>query len=401
MALDPSIILNLGKGVTPLLSQGEVDDQRMQRELGGLKVSQLRQSMQDEQATRDIARNTAPESLASAFYKGGYVKQGQDAQKFQTEQKKTQYEMEKAQYDSIQRKYERAAQIMNGVNDQASWERARQQTAVEFGEQAAAQMPLQYDPALIAQKRAQAMTVKDQLEQEWKEREYTTPKASAVLQAETSRANNADTVAATKRGQDLRASSSAATAEQKKVLKPMPAAALKMQQEGLDAIGTASSINADLGAIEKQIQDKKLDFGPISNLKNAARNASGFSSEESRNFASFKSNLEKLRNDSLRLNKGVQTDGDAQRAWNELFQNINDTEVVKQRLAEIKRINERAVELRKLDIDNVRINYGHDPMDTSAYAKQPAALNGGKAAAKATPDASALEAEMRRRGLLK
>ncbi|MCY1231709.1 hypothetical protein D9M72_441690 [compost metagenome] len=97
----------------------------------------------------------------------------------------------------------------------------------------------------------------------------------------------------------------------------------------------------------------------------------------------------------------MQTDGDAQRAWNELFQNINDTEVVKQRLSEIKRINERAVDLRKLDIDNVRINYGHDPMDTSAYAKQPAALNGGKAAPKAAPDASALEAEMRRRGLMK
>ena len=401
MALDPSIILNLGKGVTPLLSQGEIDDQRMQRELGGLKLSQLRQGMQDDAEQRRIAQGTAPEGLASAYYKAGLVKPAQDALKFQNEQKKSGLETMKLQVEQHLKNYEVAGQIMNGVRDQATWERARQQTAQIFGPEAAAQMPAQYDPALIEEKRAQAMSVKQQLEQKWKEMEYTTPSANAVLQAGTSRANNADTVAATTRGQDLRASTAATTAEQKKVLKPMPAAALKMQQEGLDAIGTASSINADLGAIEKQIQDKKLDFGPISNLKNTARNASGFSSEESRNFASFKSNLEKLRNDSLRLNKGVQTDGDAQRAWNELFQNINDTEVVKQRLAEIKRINERAVELRKLDIDNVRINYGHDPMDTSAYAKQPAALNGGNAASKATPDASALEAEMRRRGLLK
>jgi hypothetical protein len=261
-------------------------------------------------------------------------------------------------------------------------------------------MPAQYDPALIEEKRAQAMSVKQQLEQKWKEMEYTTPNANAVLQARTSTANNANTVAATTRGQDLRASTAVAAADQKKVLKPMPAAALKMQQEATDAIGTAAGINADLDAVNKQITDGKLTFGPVSNLISGAKNAVGLSDENSRNLASFKTNLEKLRNDSLRLNKGVQTDGDAQRAWNELFQNINDPEVVKQRLGEIKRINERAVQLRKMDIDNIRINYGHEPMDTSAYATQPATLNGGNKGAVA-PDLTGIEAELKRRGLLK
>lgn len=161
--------------------------------------------------------------------------------------------------------------------------------------------------------------------------------------------------------------------------KPLPTAALKMVQEGKDAIGTASSINADLGTIAQQITDGKLSFGPVSNLVNAGRNAAGASTEQSRNFASFKASLEKLRNDSLRLNKGVQTDGDAQRAWNELFQNINDTRLVQQRLGEIQRINDRGVQLRQLDIDGVLQNYGRDPMDTSAYASQPSALSGGGA----------------------
>lgn len=156
--------------------------------------------------------------------------------------------------------------------------------------------------------------------------------------------------------------------------KPLPTAALKMVQEGKDAIGTASSINADLGAIGQQISSGKLAFGPISNLLNEGRNAAGLSNEQSRNFASFKASLEKLRNDSLRLNKGVQTDGDAQRAWNELFQNINDTALVQQRLGEIQRINDRAVQLRQMDIDGVLQNYGRDPMDTSAYANQPSAI---------------------------
>lgn len=399
MALDPSIILNIGKGVTPLLSPAEIQDQQMQREVGQLQLSKLRQGMTDDAEQRRIAQSSSPENLASAYYKAGLVPQAQAAQKFQAEQKKTQLETQKAEIEGHLKQFEAAAQIMNGVNDQASWDRARQETARVFGPEKAAQMPAQYDPALIAQNQARAMTVKQQLEQKWKEMEYSTPNANALLQSQTSRANNADTVAATTRGQDLRASTAAAAADQKKAPKPMPAAALKMQQEGLDAIGTASSINSDLDAVSQQIAGGKLKFGPVSNLLNSGLNAVGASTEESRNFASFKTNLEKLRNDSLRLNKGVQTDGDAQRAWNELFQNINDTEVVKQRLGEIKRLNERAVQLRKLDIDNVRINYGLDPMDTSNYSNVAPSLNGGKKAA--TPDTSSIEAEMRRRGLLK
>jgi hypothetical protein len=377
MALDPSIILNLGRGVTPLKSPAEIQDEQMQREVNSLKLGQMRQGIQDEQATRDIARNTAPEGLADAYYKGGYVKQGQEAQKFQTEQQKSKREALKAQVEQNLLMFEKSAQIMNGVTDQATWDRARQQTAQIFGPEAAQQMPAQYDPALIEQKRAQALTVKQQLEEKWKAMEYSTPNANAKLQAQTSSTNNANTVAATDRATNQRAASAAAAAQQKTAPKPIPATALKMQQESLDAIGTANSINADLDAITTQIDSGKLSFGPMSNLANSAMNATGFSSEESRNFASFKSNLEKLRNDPLRLNKGVQTDGDAQRAWNELFTNINDTKLVQQRLGEIKRLNERAVQLRKLDIDAVRTNYGHEPLDVSGYEKQPATLNGG------------------------
>ena len=173
--------------------------------------------------------------------------------------------------------------------------------------------------------------------------------------------------------------------------KPLPAPALKMQQESLDAIGVASSINADLAGIEKQIGDGKLSFGPVSNAVSSVRNAAGMSSENSRNFASFKSTLERLRNESLRLNAGVQTDGDAQRAWAELFQNISDTELVKQRLGEIQNINKRGTELHRLRVDSVRNNYGAEPLDSAAYSNQPAAVGGSQkpapAVAKVASDA--------------
>lgn len=182
-----------------------------------------------------------------------------------------------------------------------------------------------------------------------------------------------------------------------KPAKPLPSSALKMQQESLDKIGIASSINADLAGLERQIETGKLSFGPISNVLNTGRNLAGISSEQSRNFGTFKSTLERLRNESLRLNTGVQTDGDAQRAWNELFQNINDTGLVKQRLAEIQAINQRGAELQRLRIDSIRSEYGAEPLDPSAYIKQPAAI-GAPAAPQGAPAPGTVEGGYRFKG---
>ncbi|CAB4171419.1 hypothetical protein UFOVP1095_37 [uncultured Caudovirales phage] len=175
--------------------------------------------------------------------------------------------------------------------------------------------------------------------------------------------------------------------------KALPTQALKLQQAELDAIGTGASIVADLAAVNKQIDDGKIDLGLISNLVSQGRTAIGAGTEQSRNFNSFKTTLEKLRNDSLRLNKGVQTEGDAIRAWNELMGGLNDKGTVQQRLKEIGQINERAVNLRKMNIDAIRSNYGAAPMDVSGYERQPAAVGSPKAA---TPS-SYSDAEKERR----
>lgn len=124
----------------------------------------------------------------------------------------------------------------------------------------------------------------------------------------------------------------------------------------------------------KQLDSGTLKLGPIKNLVSGARNFIGESSENSRNFASAKASLEKLRNDSLRLNKGTQTEGDAVRAWNELFANINDQEVVRKRLAEIQNINVRAINSHELTIKNIRDNYNAAPVDTSSRANVPPAV---------------------------
>lgn len=165
--------------------------------------------------------------------------------------------------------------------------------------------------------------------------------------------------------------------------KPIPAAALKLRQDALDAIGTASSMSADLGALASQIENGGLNLGPVDNLVSETRNYVGKSSENSRNYQSFKATLERLRNESLRLNKGVQTDGDAQRAWNELLTNINDPDVVVQRLREIDAINRRAVDLRQFNLDLIEQNYGRQPMDTTQLRTQPPTVGTGSAPAAA------------------
>ena len=312
-------------------------------------------------------------------------------QKSFADQDKADLEAGKAKLEAGMKQFEAMAQIMSGVRDQASYDVARQQAMQIMGPEAAARIPPMYNPAEVEAGRLKAMGIKDQMEMHYKE-------VAAELASDKfkyDQTNDAANRGVQVRGQNMTASTAAASRAQSakqhgerlafdksKPLdgsaKPMPATALKMQQAELDAIGIASGIQADLGAVEKQISDGKLDFGPINNLVDRGRNLAGMSSEASRNKASFKSTLEKLRNDSLRLNTGVQTDGDAQRAWSELFENINDKGVVTQRLAEIKRLNERAVKLRKLNVDGIRSNYGRDPVDTTGYENQTPALGATK-----------------------
>jgi hypothetical protein len=167
--------------------------------------------------------------------------------------------------------------------------------------------------------------------------------------------------------------------------KPLPASIVRQQDEIIDRLTTARSIQSDMAAFARQIDEGKLDFGPVRNLVNQGRNLAGASTEESRNFASFKSGLEKLRNDSLRLNTGVQTDGDAQRAWSELFQNINDRELVRQRLREIEAINARGAQLQEYRLQVLRGNFGAGALPPAPQMQSPSAAAPAAASAPGAP----------------
>jgi len=159
----------------------------------------------------------------------------------------------------------------------------------------------------------------------------------------------------------------------------LPSAALKAEEEDVAAVSTASSLNNMLGGYIKQIDEGALNFGPVQNLASQGALMAGMASPKDRNFASFRAGLERLRNESLRLNTGVQTDGDAQRAWNELIGNLNDEGFVRQRLAEIQGYNQRALQERQARVETRRAQYGLQPYGQQAPAPQRPPLSAGAA----------------------
>jgi len=412
MALDPNIILQ-AKGVqldSPLdtyAKVAQVQTARNQNRIADLAFAdKARASAADSSLAGLLAGGSSGADVVKGLASQGYGSQALAYQKTNQESLKSAADIKKTEVDTLSKQQEQAQHQFEIAGQLAgSWAtnpgiskpliqagiNAAANAGVLTPQVAQAQLAelekVGDDPRSLngwaATKQQQVISAKDQM-------------ANMLAQqknAETIRSNKAGEAltasgqAITMRGQnmvDSRSRDATVVAAENKKNKGLPQSALKMQQEALDAIATASATQADLSAIEKQIKDNKLDFGMVSNATNSAINALGVSTESSRNFASFKSTLEKLRNDSLRLNAGVQTDGDAQRAWNELFNNINDKGVVKQRLAEIKRINSRAVDLKKLNVDQIRTNFNQDPLDTSRYELQPAALSGG-GKAKALP----------------
>jgi hypothetical protein len=151
----------------------------------------------------------------------------------------------------------------------------------------------------------------------------------------------------------------------------VPVGIQNAEAEDIGAVQSLGTINSELARFDNLIASGKLNLSGIGNLMAQGRNFVGASDESSRNYASFSAALEKMRNDSLRLNKGVQTEGDSQRAWNELVANINDPKVVRQRLAEIQRLNTIAANFKRNMITQRREDNNLSPLDVDKLITAP------------------------------
>jgi len=159
----------------------------------------------------------------------------------------------------------------------------------------------------------------------------------------------------------------------------LPVSMQKAEDADLEAIDLARNISADLKAQKGSLERGDFNVDPVSRLGYKVGQATGMGGPETAAFGSFQSTLEKMRNDSLRLNKGVQTEGDAQRAWNELFTALgqNDMGTVTKRLDEIAKLNDRAGQEAQRRVDIRRQRNGTEAFDWPSYTPMGSPLGGG------------------------
>lgn len=281
-------------------------------------------------------------------------------------------------------KTDHALKLLDAAQDPTQWGQVRG-ALIQDGLAKANEIPEMYSPAFVQKARMAHMDLKDRLDNQFRNAQLGVQREDLAARREDRKEERAqrdryynilEKNAYTKAGETVDPDTGEIVATKKAVA--LPVGALKLQEEALDNLTTARSIDADLAQFQNQLAEGTLDLSLGKNLTSRARNFLGSSNQESRNFASFKAGLEKMRNDSLRLNKGVQTEGDSVRAWNELFENLNDKDVVAQRLEELRNINKRAAAFQKSKIKNVRQNYGADDLDYSGFEDVKGAPTGGK-----------------------
>jgi hypothetical protein len=122
--------------------------------------------------------------------------------------------------------------------------------------------------------------------------------------------------------------------------KVLPAGALKMESEdistALDAVGIANQTDAQI----KSIVSSGLKFSPT-NAQLKVKAALGSTDPETLQYNEYKRFETKLTNDTLRLNKGTQTENDAVRALKELS-SANSTQDVVAALQKVRDLNAQA-----------------------------------------------------------
>lgn len=220
--LDPSIILQAGKGVVPLKDPSEIADEQAARQMRQLQLQQAQQGITDDQAYRQALQSGATgDALVKELRGRGLGKQAIEYQKFETEQQKAQGERGKLVAEGMkngaamilanpteenaiqaltmaQQQYGLPQQMVDGAKAQIYAARndpnRLKQLAVGWGgdaEKVLGKITSENLGGMVQQQRINPVTGQvDIFGQQQK-----TVGPDALLSAQTSRANNADTIA--------------------------------------------------------------------------------------------------------------------------------------------------------------------------------------------------------------
>lgn len=157
--------------------------------------------------------------------------------------------------------------------------------------------------------------------------------------------------------------------KQKPNTKPLSGTLQKAEEDDIEAVMSMQNINTDANKFYNFIQDGELEFGLFDNIEDAWKGWWGRQGREEELSSEFKIFIQKLANDSLKLAKGVQTEGDAERVGKELLSayDQNNSRLIKNRLLKMQEINQRTINIRKALLKNRRISQGAKPFDFEIF----------------------------------
>jgi len=139
--------------------------------------------------------------------------------------------------------------------------------------------------------------------------------------------------------------------------KPIPVGSLNKILEAQDALGSTQVISDIIQKHAGRMQSGDLVVGPVGTLGTKLRTGLGMADAQDVNLNEWEADKTKIVNESLRLNKGVQTEGDAQRAVQELM-GARDPGTAARALRRLAELNSRAVQLQKQKLNTIYSNYG-------------------------------------------
>jgi hypothetical protein len=166
--------------------------------------------------------------------------------------------------------------------------------------------------------------------------------------------------------------------------KPMATPLQAAEDKDIDALQGANSLKTKVAGWRRRFEKGGLETGPVSQLARIVGTQTGLSTTNSRELQLFQNDLESMRNDSLRLNAGVQTEGDAIREWNALIAGLNDQDYVIGALKRIEQLNAQAAALKmqKINIRRQRNNFPlFDPASVTLPSEMGLTYQGGNATA--------------------
>lgn len=124
--------------------------------------------------------------------------------------------------------------------------------------------------------------------------------------------------------------------------KPLPSMAMKLENEDLDKALSATTLSKDIDSQVNSIITNGVNFNFANNARLAIKAATGNTDPETLAYQDYKNFITRMTNESLRLNKGTQTEGDAQRAVNELGK-ATSPEAVVRALEKLRDLNAQKV----------------------------------------------------------